>query len=64
MKEEIKTECKNDVVKEEKLEFEKIVVVGYALTSKKIISFLQPKLLTLARYLTYTHTQTHTHNVK
>ncbi|KAL8130985.1 inositol-tetrakisphosphate 1-kinase 3-like isoform X3 [Apium graveolens] len=49
MKEEIKTELKNDVVEEEKLAFEKIVVVGYALTSKKINSFLQPKLLSLAR---------------
>lgn len=45
----MREETKNDVVKEEKLAFEKIVVVGYALTSKKISSFLQPKLLTLAR---------------
>lgn len=45
----MREETKNDVVKEGKLAFEKIVVVGYALTSKKISSFLQPKLLTLAR---------------
>lgn len=63
MRDEIKTDYQNDVVKEEKLAFEKIVVVGYALTSKKINSFLQPKLLSLARYLTYIHTL-HTHNVK
>nr|XP_017243993.1 PREDICTED: inositol-tetrakisphosphate 1-kinase 3-like isoform X2 [Daucus carota subsp. sativus] len=44
-------ESKNDYVKEEKegLDFEKTVVVGYALTNKKIKSFLQPKLLSLAR---------------
>lgn len=28
----------------------KVVVVGYALTSKKVKSFLQPKLESLARY--------------
>lgn len=31
----------------------KVVVVGYALTSKKIKSFLQPKFERLARYLIY-----------
>lgn len=30
-----------------------IIVVGYALTSKKIKSFLQPKLEGLARYFIY-----------
>lgn len=29
----------------------KVVVVGYALTSKKVKSFLQPKFERLARYL-------------
>lgn len=33
------------------------LVVGYALTSKKKKSFLQPKLLFLARYIVYTYTQ-------
>lgn len=31
----------------------KVVVVGYALTSKKVKSFLQPKLEGLARYYYY-----------
>lgn len=29
----------------------KVIIVGYALTSKKIKSFLQPKLEGLARYI-------------
>lgn len=65
MKEEIEEQTRQ----EELLSFpqtqqqSKLVVVGYALTSKKTKSFLQPKLEGLARYFVNRIFHYHNHNL-